>query len=442
MSKSFRGGVHPEDHKSLTSNKPIEKLPLPQKVIIPVSQHIGAPGIPVVKVGESVKKGQLIAKDDAFITSWVHASISGKVVDIAEYESSLRSRSLSIVIESDGLDEWVEGLPLQRDWEKLEPAEIHKIIREAGIVGLGGANFPTHVKLSYGPEKKIDTILLNASECEPYLNSDYRLMIEQTDRIVTGVKIAMRSLGVGRVIVGVEDNKPEAVKVFTEAFKGMNVKVVAIPTKYPQGAERMLIKVLTGREIPAGGRHSDIGIVGLNVGTIVAVANAVVNGIPLIERITTVTGDAVKEPKNLSIRIGTRFKDAIDFCGGFSKTPEKIINGGPMMGYAQSTLDVPVIKGVAGILVMSSEALSHDEESPCIRCGKCVEVCPIGLVPSMLSILSERDRYAEAKKDYGLMNCIECGSCAYVCPSKRNIVQYVRYAKSQNWAHSSKGTHS
>lgn len=197
MPKSFRGGVHPNDCKSMTSNKPIEKLPLPQKVIIPVSQHIGAPGIPVVKAGDSVKKGQLIAKDDAFITSWVHASISGKVVDIAECESSYRSRSLSIIIESDGLDEWVEGLPLQRDWEQLEPAEIQRIIRESGIVGLGGANFPTHVKLSYGPGKKIDTLILNASECEPYLNSDYRLMIEQTDRIVTGIKIAMKSLGVG-----------------------------------------------------------------------------------------------------------------------------------------------------------------------------------------------------------------------------------------------------
>lgn len=438
MAKSFRGGVHPGDCKGLTSNKPIETLPPPRKVIIPVSQHIGAPGIPGVKVGDHVKKGQLIARDDAFITSWVHASISGKVVDIAEYESSYRNRSLSIVIEGDGLDEWVEGLPLQRDWEKLTPAEIHQIIRESGIVGLGGANFPTHIKLSYGPEKKIDTILLNASECEPYLTSDYRLMIEQTDRIVTGVKIAMKSLGVDRVIVGVEDNKPEAVKAFTEAFKGMNVRVAAVPTKYPQGAERMFIKVLTGREIPAGKRHSDIGIVGLNVGTIVAVANAVVNGIPLIERITTVTGDAVKEPKNLAVRIGTSFKDAIDFCGGFGKTPEKIINGGPMMGYAQSTLDVPVVKGVAGILAMSREALSHEQESPCIRCGRCVEACPIGLIPGMLSILSERNRHDEARKNYGLMNCIECGSCAYVCPSKRNIVQYLRYSKAQNWEHAHK----
>lgn len=438
MIKSFRGGVHPDDCKRYAKDKPIEKAPLPHKVVIPVSQHIGAPGVPIVGIGDTVKKGQLIAKADAAVSSYVHASISGKVTDIGVYDSSYRHRSLAIVIESDGLDEWVEGLPLQRDWEKLEREEIQQIIREAGIVGMGGANFPTHVKISYGPEKKIDTVLLNASECEPYLNSDYRVMIEHTDRVVTGMKIAMKSLNVTRGIVGIEDNKPEAIQAFREAFKGSGVEVTALPTKYPQGAERMLIKVLTGREIPAGKRHSDIGIVGLNVNTVFAVANAVINGIPLIERVTTVTGDAVKESKNLMVRIGTSFRDAMDFCGGFSKTPEKIINGGPMMGYAQATLDVPIVKGVAGILAMSSAAMNQGEESACIRCGKCVEVCPMGLIPSMLSILSERQRHEEARTKYGLLNCIECGSCAYICPAKRNIVQYIRYSKSQNQGHAHK----
>lgn len=420
-------------------NKPIEKAPLPQKVIIPVSQHIGSPGTPVVKVGDMVKKGQLIAWDDAFITSSVHASISGKVVDIAEYDSSYKGKCLSIVIESDGLDEWLEGLPLQRDWEALEVEEIHKIVRDSGIVGMGGANFPSHIKLSYGPEKKIDTFILNGAECEPYLNGDYRIMLDYTERLVTGVKIAMKSLRVTRGIVGIEDNKPEAVKVMREAFKGMNVEVVSVPTKYPQGAERMLIKVLTGREIPSGKRHSDIGVVGMNVGTIIATANIVINGIPLIERVVTVAGDAIKEPKNLLVRIGTSFKDVIDYCGGFSKTPEKIINGGPMMGYAQASLSVPVVKGVSGILALTKDALcSEKDEDPCVRCGKCVEVCPIGLIPSMLSILGERHKHTEAKENYGLLNCIECGSCAYVCPAKRNIVQYIRYSKSQNWSHSHK----
>lgn len=438
MVKSFRGGVHPNDYKSYTANVRIEKVPVSGKVIIPVSQHIGAPGVPIVNVGDMVKKGQLIAKAEAPITSYIHASTSGKVTDIGVYPSSYRDKSLAIVIESDGLDEWIPGLPVNRNWEKMEVREIQDIVKEAGIVGMGGANFPTHFKLSYGPEKNIDTVILNASECEPYLTSDYRLMMEETEKIVTGFRIALKSLNVKRGIVGVEDNKPEAIKVLTEAFKGTGVEVVALPTKYPQGAERMLIKVLTGREIPAGKRHSDIGVVGLNVGTIVSVANAVVHGIPVIERVTTVTGDAIKEPKNLLVRIGTTFKDVIDYCGGYSKTPEKIINGGPMMGYAQDSLEIPVIKGVAGILVLSKDAVSHDEESPCIRCGRCVKACAIGLVPSMLSILSKRNRHDEAREGYGLMNCIECGSCAYVCPSKRNIVQHIRYSKSKNAAHAHK----
>lgn len=438
MFKSFRGGVHPNDYKSYTANVHIEKVPVSKKVIIPVSQHIGAPGVPIVNIGDTVKKGQLIAKAEAPITSYVHASTSGEITDIAVYPSSYRDKSLAIVIESDGLDQWMSGLPLNRDWEKMKVEEIQGIIKEAGIVGMGGANFPTHFKLSYGPEKKIDTVILNGSECEPYLTSDYRLMIEETEKVVTGFRIALKCLNVKRGIVGVEDNKPEAIKVLTAAFKGTGVEVVALPTKYPQGAERMLIKVLTGREIPAGKRHSDIGVVGLNVSTIVAVANAVVNGIPAIERVTTVTGDAIKEPKNLLVKIGTSFKDVIDYCGGYSKTPKKIINGGPMMGYAQDSLEIPVVKGVAGILVLSKDAVSHDEKSACIRCGRCVKACPIGLVPSMLSILSERDRHEEARESYGLMNCIECGSCAYVCPSKRNIVQNIRYSKSKNAAHAHK----
>lgn len=438
MFKSFRGGVHPNDYKSYTANVHIEKVPVSKKVIIPVSQHIGAPGVPIVNIGDTVKKGQLIAKAEAPITSYVHASTSGEITDIAVYPSSYRDKSLAIVIESDGLDQWMPGLPLNRDWEKMKVEEIQGIIKEAGIVGMGGANFPTHFKLSYGPEKKIDTVILNGSECEPYLTSDYRLMIEETEKVVTGFRIALKCLNVKRGIVGVEDNKPEAIKVLKAAFKGTGVEVVALPTKYPQGAERMLIKVLTGREIPAGKRHSDIGVVGLNVSTIVAVANAVVNGIPAIERVTTVTGDAIKEPKNLLVKIGTSFKDVIDYCGGYSKTPKKIINGGPMMGYAQDSLEIPVVKGVAGILVLSKDAVSHDEKSACIRCGRCVKACPIGLVPSMLSILSERDRHEEARESYGLMNCIECGSCAYVCPSKRNIVQNIRYSKSKNAVHAHK----
>lgn len=347
MLKSFLGGIHPKDSKKYTSDKAIELPPLPETVTIPMSQHIGAPCTPIVKVGDIVKKGQVIATSEAFMHSPIHASISGKVTSIAEMPHTSLVKCLSVVIKSDGLDEWVDGIPLERDWEKLEKKEVLDIIKNAGIVGMGGATFPTHVKLS--PNKEVDTFIVNAAECEPYLTADYRMMIEYADRIVTGVKIVMKTLGVSKGIIGIEDNKPEAVKVMKEAFKGTSVDIVALPTKYPQGAEKMLIKVLTSREVPSGGLPMDVGVVVQNVGTVIAIYDAVVSGIPIIQRVTTVSGDAIKEPKNLLLRIGTSFKEAISYCGGFSKTPEKLIMGGPMMGMAQFSLDVPVIKGVSGI---------------------------------------------------------------------------------------------
>lgn len=438
MLKRFLGGIHPKDSKGYTLDKAIEFPPLSSNVIIPVSQHIGAHCEPIVKVGDRVKKGQVIAKSEAFMHSPIHASISGEVINIAEMPHASLVKCLSIVIKNDGLDEWIEGLPLHREWDKLESEEIRNIIKGAGIVGLGGATFPTHIKLSPSKDKNIDVFIVNAAECEPYLTADYRMMLEYAERIVTGVKIIMKLLDVSKVFIGIEDNKPEAIRAMKEAFKGTSVEVVSLPTKYPQGAEKMLIKVLTNREVPAGGLPMDVGVVVQNVGTTVAICDAVVSGIPLIERISTVSGDAIKEPKNLSLRIGTSFKDAIDYCGGFNKTPEKIIMGGPMMGFAQFTLDVPVMKGVSGILALSSEVVNSGEEGPCIRCGRCVKACPMGLVPSMLSILGERHMYKEAKEEYGLFNCIECGSCVYTCPAKRNIVQYIKYSKAQNLAQSAK----
>ena len=436
MLKRFLGGIHPKDSKVYTMDKTIEIPPLPSQVVIPMSQHIGAPCTPLVKVGDKVKKGQVIAESDAFMHSPVHASISGEVIKIAEMPHASRVSCLSIVIKNDGLDEWAPGIPLHREWDKLENTEILDIIKGAGAVGMGGAAFPTHIKLS--PSKNIDVFIVNAAECEPYLTADYRMMLEYTERIVTGVKIVMKLLDVNKCFVGIEDNKPEAVRVMKEAFKGTSVEVVSLPTKYPQGAEKMLIKVLTNREVPSGGLPMDVGVVVQNVGTTIAICDAVVNGIPLIERITTISGDAIKEPKNLLLRVGTTFKYAIDYCGGFSKDPEKIIMGGPMMGFAQFSLDVPVIKGVSGILALSKDVVNSGEESPCIRCGRCVTACPMGLVPSMLSILGERHKFKEAKEEYDLFSCIECGSCVYTCPAKRNIVQYIKYSKAQNLAQSSK----
>jgi len=432
MFKSFIGGIHPNDSKKFAMDKAIESPPLPSVVVIPMSQHIGAPCTPVVKVGDLVKKGQVIGESEAFMHSPVHASVSGKVLKVTEMPHASKIKCMAVVIESDGLDEWAEGLPAQHDWKNLENKEILGMIKKAGIVGMGGATFPAHIKLA--PTKPVDVLIVNAAECEPYLTADYRVMLECADRIVDGVKISMKVLGVSKAVIGIEDNKPQAIKAMQTAFAGTSVEIAGLPTKYPQGAEKMLIKVLTGRAVPTGGLPMDVGVVVMNVGTSPAISDAVSKEIPLIERVTTVSGDAIANPKNLLLRVGISFKEVIDYCGGFSKTPEKILMGGPMMGMAQFSLEVPVIKGVSGILALSHEVVNAGEESPCIRCGRCVKACPMGLVPSMLSILSERERFEEAKEEYGLFNCVECGSCVYTCPAKRNIVQYVKHAKAANLA--------
>lgn len=439
MFKSFRGGVHPNDRKSYTSGKAIEVLPVPNKVTIPVRQHIGAPCSPIVKKGDEVKKGQVIAKTDAFVSANIHASISGKVVDIGDYNHPVFGKCQAIVIENDGKDEWVEGIPVERnDWEKLDKKELLNIIKEAGVVGMGGATFPTHVKLSPPPDKKVDTFILNAAECEPYLTADHRMMLEQSERIVNGVKITMKVLGIDKGYVGIEQNKPDAIAAMQKAFEGTGIQVVGLPTKYPQGAEKMLIKVLVEKEVPSGGLPADVGVVVQNVGTVAAISDAVLKGIPLIERVTTVSGGAIKEPKNLLVRVGTLFSDAIEYCGGFSETPEKLLSGGPMMGMAQANIDLPIIKGVSGILALSKKDVNSGKESACIHCGRCVEVCPMHLVPSKLSILGERGLYEQAKEEANLLDCVECGSCVYVCPAKCNIVQYIKYCKAQNAAQNAK----
>lgn len=432
--KSFRGGVHPFDSKAYSADKQIETAPVPDKVIIPVRQHIGSPASPVVSKGDAVRKGQVIASCDDYVSSPVHATISGTVADIADYPNAVSGSCLSIVIQSDGKDEYVEGLPLNRNWQNLSKEELLKIIREAGIVGMGGATFPTHVKLNPPESARIDTFILNAAECEPYLTADYRMMLEYPERIVTGVQIAMKILETGKGVVGIEDNKPAAAEAMKKAFQGTGVEVKTVPTKYPQGAEKMLIKSLTGRVVPRGRLPMDVGVVVSNVGTAIAIADAVTLGIPLLERVATISGSAVREPKNLLIRIGASFEEAFEACGGFVEEPKKIIMGGPMMGFAQASPAVSVTKGVSGILALTKKDMNLGTESACIRCGSCLDACPMGLNPSMLSILGEKNWHEEAKDDYGLLDCIECGSCVFVCPSKRNIVQYIRYMKNQNAA--------
>ena len=439
MAKSFRGGVHPDDRKRYTASKEIQVAPIPEKVIIPVRQHIGAPCSPIVAVGDLVKKGQVIAEAQAFVSSPIHASTSGKVVAITEYPHPVFGACIAIVIESDGQDEWVEGLPLSRNWKNIEASEMKEIIRQSGMVGMGGATFPTHIKMAPPKEKPIHTFILNGAECEPFLTADHRVMLEQSERIVTGMQIVMKVLGVHKGYIGIEDNKPDAIAAMNKACSGINsLEVVPLQTKYPQGAEKTLISVICGTDVPSGGLPMDVGVVVQNVGTVVAIADAVEKGIPLIERVTTVTGGAVAEPKNVLFRIGTTFAAAVELCGGFTKQPMKVIMGGPMMGMAQRTLDVPIIKGTSGILALSEADVNIGPERPCIRCGRCVEACPMGLVPSMLSILAEHGAYAVAKENYDLLDCVECGSCVYVCPAKRNIVHYVKLSKAQNAAMAAK----
>jgi electron transport complex protein RnfC len=432
MLKLFKGGIHPKDNKGYTANKPIEKPLLPQRVIIPVRQHIGAPCTPLVKRGDAVKKGQVIADIQAMVSCPIHASISGTVVDVGDYDHGVFGKTTAIVIDSDGQDQWIEGLPLSRDWDKIEIEEMKSIIRNAGIVGMGGATFPTHVKLSPPPNKKIDALIINGAECEPYLTADYRMMLEDKERIATGVKILMKVLGVSKAYIGIEDNKKDAVDAMKSVFAGSAVDVVSLPTRYPQGGEKMLIKAVTGREVPSGKLPSEVGVVVQNIGTAIAITDAVTMGIPLIERVVSVTGGALKEPKNLLLRVGTTFREAIDYCGGFRENPDKVIMGGPMMGIAQFSLDTPIIKGTSGILALTKSETNETQECACIRCGKCIHACPMGLNPSMLSVLGEINHWEEAKEDYALLDCIECGSCVYVCPAKRNIVQYIKHHKAQN----------
>ncbi len=428
---TFERGIHPDYQKELTSDKPIAVAQLPQRVVIPLSQHTGAPAKPEVNIGNEVKRGQLIGSPASFVSASVHASISGKVVAIGDFPQSSGKMVSSIVIESDGTD---TGMPFKEniDYMDLGADEIKAIIKDAGIVGLGGAAFPTSVKLSPPKEKPIDTVILNGAECEPYLTADHRMMVEQPQGIVGGLKIIMRALSVSEGYIGIENNKTDAIKVMEEAVSGeSNIKVCSLEVKYPQGAEKMLIKAIKGREVPSRGLPMDVGVVVQNVGTAFAVYEAVRFGRPLTERVVTVTGKGIKEPKNMVVRIGTLISELIEQCGGLVDNAVKVIVGGPMMGFAQWSLDVPVVKGTSGILVLTEdEYVSSEEYFPCIRCGSCIDICPMGLNPSMLSILSEKGYYKETK-EYNLFDCFECGSCAYVCPSQRPMVQFIRLAKSQ-----------
>lgn len=431
---TFKGGIHPPDKKELTADKTIVEAKSPKRLVIPLSQHIGAPCKPVVTLNQEVKKGEIIGEAGGFVSAPIHSSVSGKVIAIGEFLNAMGKMVTSIVIENDGKEEWaaIKDAP---DYMSLPPERLKEKIKDAGIVGMGGAAFPTVVKLSPPKEKPIDTVILNGSECEPYLTGDYRLMLERPKEIIEGLKILMKVLGVNKGFVGIEDNKPNALKTMKEVLlfsgKGQNnIEVCALQTKYPEGAEKMLIKAITGREVPPRELPMDVRVVVQNVGTAFAVFEAVRYGKPLIERVVTITGEGLTEPRNMLVKIGTLISHLIDECGGFKDKGLKVIAGGPMMGFAIPSLDVPVTKGTSGIVVMTENELVHTEDfKPCIRCGRCIDICPMGLMPSMLSIYSEKGFY-EGAKEYNLFDCFECGSCAFVCPSKRPMVQLIRLAKS------------
>ena len=427
---SFRGGVHPPERKELAEHKPIEVLPRPATAVIPVLQHIGAPAVPCVEKDEEVVVGQKICDAKGFVSVPSHASVSGKVKAIEERPHPLGGNALSIVIEAG--EEEVISTDIQPvpGYIAQDVEEMKNKILAAGIAGMGGAAFPTHVKVSPPPQKKIDTFILNGVECEPYLTSDARLMLEHPNDILEGVRILMKILGCNNGYIGIEKNKPEAIRTMQKLVKESsdNLKVIALAVKYPQGAEKQLIKAIVNRDVPAGGLPMDVGCLVQNVGTAKAVYEAVSMNKPLYERIVSVTGKGIAEPKNLLVRIGTPIGELIEYCGGLTADAGKIINGGPMMGLSQFSLEAPVTKGTSGIVVLTEKDAKLAQPQPCIRCSRCVDSCPMNLMPNALAALIEHKKFEEAHK-LGILNCIECGCCSYVCPSKIRHVHLFKYGK-------------
>lgn len=433
MLKTFKlGGIHPEEIK-LSSDQSIEVLPVPKKVFIPVSQNLGAPSKVLVKKGDIVKAGQLIAKGEAFISSNVHSSVSGTVMKVDKVIDTSGYKREAIVIDVDG-DEWDDTIDRSEQTKRdcpLSTKEIIEKLKEMGIVGLGGATFPSHVKLMVPEGKKADLLIINGVECEPYLTSDHRIMMEKGEEIMIGTTILMKGLGVKKAIIGIENNKKDAITYLTnlsEKFEGIEVQTLKV--KYPQGGEKQLIKALTNREVPSGKLPIEVGCVVNNVGTALAVYEAVQKNKPLFERVVTVTGKSVNKPANFLVRVGTPISELIDRAGGLPQDTGKIISGGPMMGKALASLDTPVVKGTSGILLMTDRESKRVVVQTCIRCGKCITVCPMGLEPYLLSNLIQHEELEDAEKE-GIMDCIECGSCQYTCPSGRPLLDYIRVGKNR-----------
>ena len=428
--KTFKGGLHPPDNKKWSEKKAIEVCPLAagDELVIHLSQHIGAPAEACVKKGDFVKKGQVIATPKGFVSVPIHSSTSGEVIAVEPRIATTGVKLPAVVIKADGEDAWDENLA-GADPDTLSPQEIKDRIRDAGIVGMGGATFPTHVKLSPPEDKKIEYLILIGVECEPYLTADHRLMLEDPDNIIEGILIIKKVLGVERAIIGIEANKPDAIDLMTKACAGRGIDVGVLKVQYPQGAEKQLIYALTGREVPSGGLPMDCGCVVQNVGTAAAVNDAVRRGIPLIERVATVSGSAVAEPKNLRIKIGQPLSKLVDVCGGVKGEVGKIIQGGPMMGMAAVSLEIPANRGTSGVLLFSDGEVLKHPEGPCVRCGNCVRACPAFILPTEINNFARHGMFDQAEK-LNAMDCIECGCCTYICPARIPLIQSLRQAKS------------
>lgn len=427
---TFKGGIHPPYRKEYTEKKALERAKSPKVVYIPLQQHIGASATPIVKVGDEVKLGQKIGEKQGFVSSNVHSSVSGKVIGIEEHELP-GGRGLCIVVENDFKEELHESVKPKGNLENLSKEDIISIITEAGIVGMGGAAFPTHIKTSPPSDKQIDAVILNGAECEPYLTADHRLMLENPEDVVFGLKILMKSLNVSKGYIGIEVNKLDALEsIKKEAQKYSDIQVIPLKVKYPQGAEKQLIYACTGKEVPSGGLPMDVGVVVNNVATAAQIAQTIKTGMPLVERITTVTGSCIKEPKNLIVKVGTLVFEVIQQCGGIKedKNLGKVVIGGPMTGIAQYTMDIPVNKGESGILLLDEKESHKQKPQNCIRCGKCVDACPAFLQPLYISAYSLKNDFESCEK-YRVLDCIECGSCSFVCPSARPLLQSCINAK-------------
>lgn len=432
MLKTFAlGGVHPPENK-LSSKSAISDLPVPKSVVIPLGQHLGVPAKPVVAKGDEVKVGQLLAESNGFVSANIHSPVSGKVLKIDKALDSSGYKKDAIFINVTG-DEWLETIDKSDNLIKditLSKEQIVAKLAEAGIVGLGGATFPSHVKVSVPKGKTAEYLIVNGVECEPYLTADHVLMMEKTEELLVGIEILKKALGVEKAIIGIENNKPDAIeKMKSSAGFLEGIDIVALKVQYPQGGEKQLINATIGREVPSGGLPIDIGAVVFNVGSIFAVYEAVQKNKPLFERIVTVTGKSVTKPSNFKVRIGTSIDALIEAAGGIPDDAGKVINGGPMMGKALATTDVPVVKGSSGILIMKNEEATRKAVEPCIRCSKCVSVCPMGLEPYLLAVFGEKSLFDRLEDDK-VMDCIECGSCSYICPSGRPLLDHIRFGKS------------